>query len=191
MRHGRRGVLTGLSALGCAAAFPPLRARAAEPADAGRLARLARDLDRVESVRAVKRMQHAWALYVDLGEWDRAAALFIDNAELVHGDDRFHGRVAIRDYFVRVIGKGAAGLPAKTVHAPFLMAPIVTLAEDGMSAKGRWHAFSMRGSFGGEASWQGGIFENEYVRAGDAWRIARQIFSPTMIGPYECGWRAT
>ena len=190
MRHGRREVLRGISALGCAAAFPTFPARAAEAAGTGRLAALARDVDRVESVRAVKRMQHAWALYVDLGEWDRAAALFIETAELAHGDDRFHGRAAIRDYFVRVIGKGASGLPAKTVHAPFLMSPIVTLAGDGASAKGRWHAFSMRGSFGGEASWQGGIFENEYVREGGEWRISRQIFAPTLLGPYEGGWRA-
>ena len=190
MRHGRRGVLTGLSALGCAAAFPPLRARAAEPADAGRLARLARDVERVESVRAVKRLQHAWALYVDLGEWERAAALFTDEAELAHGNDRFHGRAAIRDYFVRMIGKGASGLPERTVHAPFLMAPIVTLSDDGNLARGRWHAFSMRGSFGGEASWQGGIFENAYVRQGGEWRISRQIFWPTLLGPYEGGWRA-
>ena len=74
MRHARREVLTGISLLGCAAALPPLRARAAELADGERLARLARDVDRVESVRAVKHLQHAWALYVDLGEWDRAAA---------------------------------------------------------------------------------------------------------------------
>lgn len=188
MRHGRREVLTGISALGCAAVLPALPARAAEDAD--RLARLARDVDRVESVRAVKRLQNAWALYVDLGEWDRAAALFTDQAELAHGDDRFHGRAAIRDYFVRAIGKGTAGLPEKTVHAPFLMAPIVTLTDDGNRAKGRWHAFSMRGSFGGEASWQGGIFENEYLREGGVWRIDKQIFVPTMLGPYEGGWRA-
>ncbi len=189
MRHGRREVLTGISLLGCAAALAPLRVRAAEE-DAGRLARLARDVDRVESVRAVKRMQYAWALYVDLGEWDRAAALFTDQAELAHGDDRFSGRAAIYDYFVRVIGKGASGLPEKTVHAPFLMAPIVTLSADGNSAKGRWHAFSMRGSYGGDASWQGGIFENEYLRQDGVWRISKQIFAPTMLGPYDGGWRA-
>jgi hypothetical protein len=188
MRHGRREVLTGISLLGCAAAFPAFGARA-EVADT-RLARLARDVDRVESVRAVKCLQHAWALYVDLGEWDRAAALFTVVAELAHGDDRFSGRAAIRDYFVRAIGKGGSGLPEKTVHAPFMMAPIITLADDGMSAKGRWHAFSMRGSFGGEASWQGGIFENEYLREGGVWRISRQIFAPTLLGPYEGGWRA-
>jgi hypothetical protein len=38
-----------------------------------------------------KRLQHAWALYVDLGAWDRAAALFADDAELAHGDDRYGG----------------------------------------------------------------------------------------------------
>src|SRR5262245_9430637 len=192
MPHTRREALSGLSTVLAltAASSIPLAAAAATGPDAQRLARLARDVDRAESVRAVKRLQYAWALYVDLGEWDRAAALFTDAAELAHGDDRFHGRPAIRDYFVQRIGKGASGLPEKTVHAPFLMAPIVTLSDGGDRARGRWHAFSMRGSFGGEASWQGGIFENEYVREGGTWRISRQIFAPTMLGPYAGGWRA-
>jgi len=188
----RRETLGGLATvLALWAALPAQVARAAAEGGtaAARLAVLARDVDRAESVRAVKRLQNAWALYVDLGEWQRAAVLFTDDAELAHGEDRFGGRAAIHDYFVRVIGKGASGLPERTVHAPFLMAPIVTLAEDGNHAKGRWHAFSMRGSFGGEASWQGGIFENEYVRLGGDWRISRQIFTPFLLGPYDTGWR--
>lgn len=189
MQPTRRELLTGLSTiLAGSAALPGSLARAASPAAA--LATLARDVDRVESVRAVKRLQHAWALYTDLGQWDRSAGLFAPDAELAHGDDRYRGPQAIRDYFVRAIGKGTSGLPARTVHAPFLMAPLITMADDGDSAKGRWHAFSMRGSFGREASWQGGIFECEYRRQGGEWRIQRQIFTPMLVGPYETGWNA-
>jgi hypothetical protein len=47
----------------------------------------------------------------------------------------------------------------------------------------------MRGAFGGEASWQGGIFENEYVARMARWRISRQNFAPMLLGPYG-GWRA-
>src|SRR6188472_2610330 len=106
MPHTRREALTGLStvlALTAVSSIPLTGAAAAD--DMPRLARLARDVDRAESVRAVKRLQHAWALYVDLGEWDRAVALFTDDAELAHGEDRYRGRAAIGDYFLRVIGK--------------------------------------------------------------------------------------
>lgn len=182
----RRETLTALSTL---AAFSIPLARAAAAGPAPTLAALARDVDRAESVRAVKRLQHAWALYVDLGEWDRAAALFTATAELAHADDHFTGRADIRAYFERMIGKGTIGLPQHTLHTPFLMAPIVTLSDDGNSARGRWHAFSMRGSLGGDASWQGGIFRCEYVREQGDWKIAKQIFRPFLLGPYEGGWK--
>jgi hypothetical protein len=180
-----RRALVLLALLAAGLAVPAL----AGPTDAARLAALARDVDRVESVRAIKRTQLAWPHYIDMGEWDRAAALFTDDAELAHGDDHFHGRPELRAYFQRMIGKGTTGLPEKTVHTPFMMAPIITLNDDGNSAKGRWHAFSMRGSLGGDAVWQGGIFECEYVRLKGVWKISRQIFYPQLLGPYETGWR--
>ncbi len=160
------------------------------PAAPARLAALARDVDRAESVRAVKRLEIAWAQYIDMGEWEKAAALFTDDAELAHAEDHFHGRADILAYFRRMIGKGTEGLPATTIHTPYLLAPIVTLGADGNSAKGRWHAFSMRGSLGGHASWQGGVFDFDYVRRNGVWKISKQIFKPTMTGPYDTGWRA-
>jgi len=188
INQSRREVLTTLTALAALSA-PVARAVAATPADAAQLASLARDIDRVESVRAIKRVEIAWAHYVDVGDWDAAAALFTEDAELAHADDHFIGRPNLRAYFQRMIGKGTVGLPANMVHTPFMMAPIITLSDDGNHAKGRWHAFSMRGALNGDASWQGGIFECEYVRRDGAWKISRQIFSPMLLGAYENGWR--
>ncbi len=193
MPPSRREVLVSLSAIAAATAagFAPFtRAGAATgsiSAD-GALAALARDIDRVESVRAIKRLQYAWALYVDAGEWDAATLLFTRDAELSHGPENVRGTAGIRAYFQRAIGQGAARLPDRTVHVPFLMAPIITLSEDGDSAHGRWHAFSMRGAFGGEAGWGGGIFRCRYIREGGEWKIASQLFFPQLAGPYDGGW---
>jgi len=189
MPHSRRDMLISLSKVAAISSFTvPLASALGAPAEPAAEATLARDVDRVESVRAVKRLQRAWALYTDLGEWDAAAALFTDDAELTHADQIHRGRDAIRQYFQRAIGKGMVGLAEKTIHTPFLLAPIITLSNDGESAHGRWRALSMRGSLGGEASWSGGIFRCFYVREGGAWKIARQLFSPMLVGPYEGGW---
>jgi ketosteroid isomerase-like protein len=187
MSHlGRPLALLAAWAMACTPAISPAAAIPNGP----RLAALARDVDRAESIRAVKRLELAWANYIDMGEWARAAALFTDDAELAHAEDRFHGRTDILAYFRRMIGKGSDGLPPNTIHTPYLVSPIVTLSADGNSAKGRWHAISMRGSLGGEASWQGGVFECDYVRREGIWKISRQIFKPTMTGPYETGWHS-
>jgi len=184
----RREALAAFSMLAVSAGMAGPVSRAFAAPLPGGLAELARDVDRVESVRAIKRLQVAWALYIDLGEWDAAAALFTDDAELAHADDHFLGRQDIRAYFQRMIGKGTVGLPEHMVHTPFLMGPIITLSDDEENAKGRWHAFSMRGRLGGDASWQGGIFECEYARHDGQWKISRQIFTPMLLGPYATGW---
>ncbi len=163
---------------------------AAAPADAPRLAALARDVDRVESVRQIKRLQLAWAHYVEAGDWPRAAALFTDDARLSHNQRVSTGRAEILAYMRDAIGHGTDGLPAHMIHLPLLMAPIVTLSADGNKANGRWHAFSLRGTLGGEASWSGGIFSNEYVRQDGVWKISRQAFTQYMGGTYEQGWRS-
>ncbi len=179
-------VLGRAAMLFLALAIVPQAAWAAS--DGARLASLARDVDRVESVRNVKRIMLSWANYVDQGQWERAASLFSDDAMLQHGDDQFHGRADILAYFRRMIGKGTDGLPANMIHTPYLFTPIVTLGADGNTAKARWHAISMRGTLGGDASWQGGIFECVYVRQKGVWKIASQVFTPQLLGPYETGW---
>ncbi len=171
------------AAMLCLALLALPQLTAAQTAPANRLAALARDVDRVESVRNVKRIMLAGANYVDQGQWERAAGLFADDALLQHGDDQFHGRADILAYFRRMIGKGTDGLPARTIHTPYLFTPIVTLSADGNMAKARWHALSMRGSFGGEASWQGGIFECVYVRRNGHWKIASQHIHAAIARP--------
>lgn len=187
----RRPILHCLRILATPLAVLSLSICAAAPAATpppGQLAALARDVDRVESVRTVKRIMLAWATYIDQGQWDRAAALFADDALLQHGDDQYRGRADILAYFRGRIGGGRDGLAPKTIHTPYLMTPIVTLSADGTMAKARWHALSMRGALGGDASWQGGIFECDYVRKNGIWKISRQVFTPQLLGPYDTGW---
>ena len=64
-----------------------------------RVHRLAQNVDRAESVRAVKRVQETYAQYSQFGLWTDMAALFADNAQLSYGNDDAHGREAIRTTF--------------------------------------------------------------------------------------------
>src|SRR4051794_3220870 len=51
---------------------------------AARVSLLAQKVERAESVRAVKRLQEAYAQYSQFGLWTDMAALFSDNGELSH-----------------------------------------------------------------------------------------------------------
>src|SRR5262245_47316306 len=75
-----------------------------------RVQRLAQSVERAESVRAVKRLQEAYAQYSQFGLWSDMAALFADNATLSYGNDNEHGRQAVEQYFLAKFGDGARGL---------------------------------------------------------------------------------
>jgi hypothetical protein len=151
---------------------------------------IARDLDRVESVRAVKTLQHALALDVEAGRWAAAGLRFTPEAQADWSDNSPSiGRKDIVDHLRKVLGDGLDGRQPGQIHAQMLMAPVVTLAPDGDHAQGRWHVVAMLGGGPGMPRWNGGIYENDYVRANGAWRIARLRFYPQFRGPYDTGWR--
>ncbi len=64
----------------------------------------------------------------------------------------------------------------------------MNLSVDGKTAKGRWDAMILRSDVAGNASIEGGIFENEYVKENGVWKFADMHFYPLYQGPYETGW---
>src|SRR5262249_55642954 len=156
---------------------------------AARVHRLAQNVERAESVRAVKRGQETYAQYSQFGLWTEMAALFADNAQLSYGKDNEQGRQAIQNYFLAKFGEGTHGLKHGGLHTQIVLRPLINVSADGQSAKGRWWEFSMTGQHGVKAEWAAGIFENEYVLERGVWKISRMRYNPMFAGPYATGWR--
>ena len=156
---------------------------------AARVHRLGQNVERAESVRAVKRVQETYAQYSQFGLWTDMAALFSDNAVLSYGKDSAQGRQAIQNYFVTAFGEGTHGLKPGRLHTQMVLRPLINVSADGNTAKGRWWEFSMTGQHGVKAEWAGGVFENEYVRERGVWKISRLRYNPIFAGPYATGWR--
>ena len=188
-----RGRLTsnGLALLVALAALHVVVAGDSSPAmsAAARVHRLAQIVERAESVRAVKRLQEAYAQYSQFGLWTEMAALFAENAQLSYGKDNEQGRQAIQSYFLSRFGEGTHGLKPGGLHTQLVLRPLINVSADGQSAKGRWWEFSMTGQLGVKAEWAAGIFENEYVRERGVWKISRLRYNPMFAGPYATGWR--
>ena len=105
---------------------------------AARVQRLAVNVERAESVRAVKRVQETYAQYSQFGLWTDMAALFADNAQLSYGRDNEQGRQAIQNYFLTRFGEGTHGLKPGDLHTQMVLRPLINVSADGRSAKGRW-----------------------------------------------------
>jgi hypothetical protein len=150
---------------------------------------LARDVERAESMRAVKNLQRTYAQYSQFGLWQEMADLFADDATFIFDDEEITGRAAIAEYLLEHEGGGRQGLEPGAVHTQIIDHPVVNLSVDGNSAEGRWYGFFLLSDGDGNASIQGGVFENEYVRENGIWKIDVYRFYPQYAGPYETGWK--
>jgi len=148
---------------------------------------LARDVDRLESLRAVKDIQRHYAQYGQYGLWNEMAALFADSATLKWGEASVSGKAAIKAWLAKR-GGGQAGLPTGGLNTELIDQPLVNLSADGKTAKARWMSIAFKGDGKGRAWFEGGIYENDYVRVGKAWKIAAVHYFPEYEGPYAEGW---
>jgi hypothetical protein len=149
---------------------------------------LARDVDRAESIRAVKNLQRTYAHYSQYGLWNEMADLFARDATYIFDEESIQGREAIAEYLTTREGGGQQGLLPGAVHTQIIDHPVVNLSVDGESAKGRWYNFSLLSDSEGNASILGGVLENEYVREDGKWKIDVHRFYPQYAGSYESGW---
>ena len=158
---------------------------------AQRLDKLQALTERLEAISAVKRLQHAYGHYSEFGLWHDFADLFAD-AGIGHYPVGDLDREGIRKLFLQDVGGGRLGLADGRIYPHIVMQPVVTVAADGASAKGRWHVMAMLGGYGTSASWAGGVYENEYVLERGVWKFKEVRYHGQYGGRYEDpGWTPT
>ncbi|KAL1857653.1 hypothetical protein VTK73DRAFT_7982 [Phialemonium thermophilum] len=162
---------------------------------------LAADLSRVESVREIKDLQRTYSQLAQYGRWKDMAALFASDGILRWGQGKPGGDILKNDDAATATGPAAIedwlrmdagkmdGLNPGSLHALINDMPLVTLSDDGHSAKGRWHALRLLGDGAGHTRIEGGIFENEYALVENSWKISLLRYYPMYAGDYEKGWK--
>lgn len=154
------------------------------------IARLEAGLQGAEAIRAVKRLQYAYGHYAEFGLWHDLADLFADKG-VGHYPAGNLGKEDIRNLFLQDVGKGKLGLAEGQLYPHIMLQPVVTLAPDRKTAKGRWRVLAMLGSYGGAAIWAGGVYENEYILENGVWKINDLHYYSRYSGRYEQpGWTA-
>jgi hypothetical protein len=168
----------------------PLRAQVSLPQEStqARQGRLVAALQRVESARAVKTLQHTLAQYIHHGLWREAASLFSADGLWQRGTIA-RGQGEIEAGLRAAYGAGEDGLPPGTVHSALVLTPVVVLSPRGDRAHGRWHDITLTGQLGRSAAWAGGMWLVEYDRLPAGWRIATMRYYPFFAGTYEDGFR--
>ena len=156
-----------------------------------RIERLEALTQRVEALSAIKRLQHAYGHYAELGLWHDFADLFADTGIGYYTQGALD-REGIRKLFLNDVGGGQVGLKDGRIYPHISMQPVITLAADSQSAKGRWHIMAMLGGYQSTASWSGGVYENQYVRENGVWKMKEVRYVQQYSGRYEApGWTVT
>ncbi|PZN35224.1 MAG: nuclear transport factor 2 family protein [Proteobacteria bacterium] len=183
-----RKVVLQLCCLGIAA-FSPLLATTpavAQDSPAARLAAYRERVARLEDHDAVENLQATFGYYFDKGLWDEAASLFARNGTFEYGQSGVYiGRERIRRAMLLF---GPQGLGQGYLNNHMMLQPVIVVAPDGKTATGRWQGPVQLAEPGQNGIWGVGIYENEYVKEGGVWKIAKLHFYPTAFTDYDRGW---
>lgn len=138
---------------------------------------LADKIERLEDEREIQNLQRSYGFFVDKSLWRDIAGLFAEDGTLeIGGRGVFLGPERVYEYMRFLSKEGPQpGLLANHMQ----LQPVITVAEDGQTAQGRWHFIAMGGE-SGDAGKAGlpdfgylgeGYYENAYVKEDGVWKI--------------------
>jgi hypothetical protein len=155
---------------------------------AAQISALEARVNRIKDANDIKRLQRAYGFYLDKAEWDQMADLFAADASVEYANEGVYaGQNRIREY-LKKLGGGRNGLVEGQMNNHMVLQPVVHVAPDGQTAKGRWRAVIQVGQFKKSASWGEGTYENEYVKDAGVWKIKKLHWYVSFIAPYQGGW---
>lgn len=151
-----------------------------------RLARVEQVVGRLEDERAIENLQRSYGYFVDKAMWRETADLFADDATLeIGGRGVFVGKARVLQYDTWLAPKGLVhGLLMNHMQ----LQPIITVAPDGSTAKGRWRFLAEVGEYGKSSRWGMGTYENEYVKQNGVWKIQTLHAYFRTYTDYAKGW---
>jgi hypothetical protein len=145
---------------------------------------------RISDINEIQNLQGAFGYYFDKMLWEHVLDLLSDEATLEFGlSGVFVGKDRIREYLYG-LGGGREGPIEGVLFDHLQLQPIITISDDGRSARGRWRSWVFAGvsGSGSGGDWGEGPWENEYVKEADVWKISKLHWYATFMAPYEGGW---
>lgn len=214
----RRSFFLRLAALG--GLLLPLKAAIGQSKDAGkdRLGALQQEIEslklkvgHLEDLNDIRKLQHAYGYYLDKCLYEEVADLYADNGEVRFMGGIWKGKAGVRRLYVGVFGTNFtdgknAPVPGFLLDHPQLQ-DVIDVAPDRSSARARFRSLMQAGVHvdsdapmarrGREQGahprqwWEGGIYENEYVREDGIWKIRRLSYNPVWHADFATGWAYT
>jgi hypothetical protein len=166
-----------------------------------RIEALSRGIQRLEDIKAIRHLHHAYGYFIDKCLYDEAVDLFADDAELRFLNGVYVGKAGARrlycEWFRNYFTQGHNGPKHGFLLDHLQMQDIIDVAPDGRTALARFRALmaagthdTMTGVIEGfpRQCWEGGIYENQYVKENGVWKIKLLNYNMLWQANYEEGW---
>ena len=165
---------------------------------------LANEVGLLNDVQAIRKLQHAYGYYLDKCLYDEVVDLFAPQGEVRFMGGVFKGKPGLRRLYCERFRRSFTGGHNGPVYGFLLdhlqLQDIVDVAPDRATARGRFRCFMQAGSHETKKDapprmpaqwWEGGIYENQYVREDGVWKILGLNYTAVYHGLYESGWAHT
>jgi hypothetical protein len=147
-----------------------------------RIADLEHRLGMVEDREAIERLQNNWGYLIDNRMFDQMVGLFCDDTPSIEIGRRgtYVGKDRIHRFLLEVLGGGRWGLLKNEIINHMQLQLVVTVDPGRETAKARARALIHGDSPPGGKTmlWAEGLYENDYVKEGGAWKIKRIWWVP-------------
>ena len=137
-----------------------------------RVKTLEKEVQVLKDIEAINRLQRAYGYYVEHMMGQEIIDLFSksDDVYLEWLEGRYNGQAGLHRYFDKMRDTFSHEL----LHQVIQVSGIVTVAPDGLKAKGRWYAFGGLALPMGDKVreiWPSSIYEMEYVKEDGIWKV--------------------
>ena len=136
---------------------------------------LEKKLSYLDDIEAIKRLQKAYGYYVEHWMYEEIIDCFSDGPGVYLNwiEGVWKGKEGVRRYFTH--GGKATPTPTGFSHQLMPTSGLITVAQDGKTAKGRWYGFggifNSKDGIVEKAEFTSGIYEVSYVKEEGIWKI--------------------
>jgi len=167
---------------------------------ASRIDALERQLGIEQDVNQIRRVQYTYGFFIDKSQYNEVVDLFADDGEVWFLGGIYKGKAGVRRLYIERFqtqftdGHNGPRYGWLLDHPQLQM--VIDVAPDRKSAKVRGRSMMQAGlheTAPGQqrAWWEGGIYENDYVRQDGVWKIKALRYYPFWHGSFQEGWAKT
>ncbi|KAI0128748.1 SnoaL-like domain-containing protein [Xylariales sp. AK1849] len=170
------------------------------------VALLRKDLSRVSDEAEVRKLHFKYGYYLDKCLYNEVVDLFSDHpdAYVEFLGSRYRGKAGVKRLysgrFQKTFVNGRNGPVRGFLLDHVMMQDIVDVDPSGTHAWGRMRTLMQAGTHksirdehprGHAQWWEGGLYENEYIKEDGVWKLFRYRYFPFWHADFETGWSET